>query len=99
MAHDLGAFGLPKTLVSRHMPWAQEFRLPEEDIRQFRGGVTVPLKRLKEEYLEQDGVRFLMEDEAGRPSPAGSATKRCEIMPTACTSQVPTPLFSTLTAS
>ena len=26
---------------------------------------TMPLKRLKEEYLEQDGVRFLMEDEAG----------------------------------
>jgi hypothetical protein len=25
----------------------------------------VPLKRLKDEYLEQDGVRFLMEDEAG----------------------------------
>jgi len=25
----------------------------------------VPLKRLKEEYLEQDGVRFLLEDEAG----------------------------------
>ena len=25
----------------------------------------MPLKRLKEEYLEQDGVRFLMEDEAG----------------------------------
>jgi len=25
----------------------------------------VPLKRLKEEYLEQDGVRFLMEDAAG----------------------------------
>jgi len=39
--------------------------LLEEDIRHFRGGATVPLKRLKEEYLEQDGVRFLMEDEAG----------------------------------
>ena len=25
----------------------------------------MPLKRLKEEYLEQDGVRFLMKDEAG----------------------------------
>ena len=25
----------------------------------------MPLKRLKDEYLEQDGVRFLMEDEAG----------------------------------
>jgi hypothetical protein len=25
----------------------------------------MPLTRLKEEYLEQDGVRFLMEDEAG----------------------------------
>jgi hypothetical protein len=25
----------------------------------------MPLKRLREEYLEQDGVRFLMEDEAG----------------------------------
>ena len=26
----------------------------------------MPLKRLKYEYLEQDGVRFLMEDETGR---------------------------------
>jgi hypothetical protein len=26
---------------------------------------AVPLKRLKEEYLEQDGVRFLLEDEPG----------------------------------
>ena len=25
----------------------------------------MPLTRLKEEYLEQDGVRFLMKDEAG----------------------------------
>ena len=25
----------------------------------------MPLKQLKEEYLEQDGVHFLMEDEAG----------------------------------
>ena len=25
----------------------------------------MPLKQLNEEYLEQDGVRFLMEDEAG----------------------------------
>ena len=25
----------------------------------------MPSRRLKEEYLEQDGVRFLMEDEAG----------------------------------
>ena len=25
----------------------------------------MPLKRLKNEYLEQDGVRFLMEDEEG----------------------------------
>ena len=25
----------------------------------------MPLTRLKEEYLEQDGVRFLMEDESG----------------------------------
>jgi hypothetical protein len=29
------------------------------------GGVAIPLTRLKDEYLEQDGVRFLMEDEAG----------------------------------
>jgi Protein of unknown function (DUF1488) len=29
------------------------------------GEIAVPLKRLKEEYLQQDGVRFLMEDEAG----------------------------------
>jgi hypothetical protein len=28
-------------------------------------GSTMPLKRLKEEYLEQDGVRFLMEDDTG----------------------------------
>jgi hypothetical protein len=27
--------------------------------------IAVPLKRLKEEYLQQDGVRFLMEDETG----------------------------------
>jgi uncharacterized protein DUF1488 len=27
--------------------------------------IGVPLTRLKDEYLEQDGVRFLMEDEAG----------------------------------
>ena len=25
----------------------------------------MPLTRLKDEYLEEDGVRFLMEDEAG----------------------------------
>jgi hypothetical protein len=25
----------------------------------------MPLKRLREEYLEQDGVHFLMEDDAG----------------------------------
>jgi hypothetical protein len=25
----------------------------------------MPLKRLKDDYLEQDGIRFLMEDEAG----------------------------------
>ena len=25
----------------------------------------MPLTRLKDEYLEQDGVRFLMEDESG----------------------------------
>jgi hypothetical protein len=25
----------------------------------------MPLKRLKNEYLEQDGIRFLMEDEEG----------------------------------
>jgi hypothetical protein len=37
-------------------------RLPEENIQK---GDAVPLKRLKDEYLEQDGVRFLMEDEAG----------------------------------
>ena len=34
MAHDLGAFGLPKTLVSRHMPWAQEPLCPK---RIFKG--------------------------------------------------------------
>jgi hypothetical protein len=39
--------------------------LAEEDIRVLRGGVAMPLTRLKDEYLEQDGVRFLMEDEAG----------------------------------
>jgi hypothetical protein len=27
--------------------------------------IAMPLTRLKDEYLEQDGVRFLMEDEAG----------------------------------
>jgi hypothetical protein len=36
--------------------------LPEENIQK---GDAVPLKRLKDEYPEQDGVRFLMEDEAG----------------------------------
>ena len=33
----------------------------------------MPLKRLKEEYLEQDGVRFLMEDEAEAPYPQGES--------------------------
>jgi hypothetical protein len=28
--------------------------------------IAVALTRLKDEYLEQDGVRFVMEDEAGR---------------------------------
>ena len=40
-------------------------RLPEEDICLVQGEIAVPLKRLKDAYLEQDGVRFLMEDEAG----------------------------------
>jgi hypothetical protein len=44
---------------------AERASLPEEEIRHFRGGATMPLTRLKEEYLEQDGIRFLMEDEAG----------------------------------
>ena len=57
----------------------------------------MPLKRLKEEYLEQDGVRFLMEDEAG--STVSCRVSHCEVMPIACTFQVPTALFSTLTAS
>ena len=30
-----------------------------------QGEIAVLFKRLKEEYLEQDGVRFLMEDEPG----------------------------------
>jgi hypothetical protein len=29
------------------------------------GGVAIPLTRLKDEYLEQDGLQFLMEGEAG----------------------------------
>jgi len=31
----------------------------------------MPLTRLREEYLEQDGVRFLMADENGKPWRAG----------------------------
>jgi hypothetical protein len=31
----------------------------------------MPLTRLKDEYLEQDGVRFLMEDEPVARWPAG----------------------------
>ena len=37
----------------------------------------MPLKRLKEEYLEQDGVRFLMEDEAG--STVACSTVACRV--------------------
>ena len=59
----------------------------------------MPLKRLKEEYLEQDGVRFLMEDEAGSTVACRVSHEALEIMLTACTFQVPTAQFSTLTAS
>ena len=53
----------------------------------------MPLKQLKEEYLEQDGVRFLMEDEAGSTVACRvSHDSACEIMLTACTFQVPTAL-------
>jgi hypothetical protein len=38
---------------------------PRRIFAYFGGGVAMPLTRLKDEYLEQDGVRFLMEDEAG----------------------------------
>jgi hypothetical protein len=38
---------------------------PRRIFARFREEIAVPLKRLKEEYLEQDGVRFLMEDDAG----------------------------------
>ena len=38
--------------------------LPEGDIRSGEE-LAMPLTRLKDEYLEEDGVRFLMEDEAG----------------------------------
>ena len=53
----------------------------------------MPLTRLKNEYLEEDGVRFLMEDEAGS-TVACRATKHCEIMPTVCIFPVLTALFS-----
>ena len=59
----------------------------------------MPLTRLKDEYLEQDGVRFLMEDEAGSTVACRVSHEACGIMPTACIFPVPTALFSTRTAS
>ena len=57
-------FGQPGSCAPRHLPTYQRLRQPK-GAEVVRGGATVPLKRLKEEYLEQDGVRFLMEDEDG----------------------------------
>ena len=58
----------------------------------------MPLTRLKEQYLEQDGVRFLMEDE--------SEAVACRVSHEALRDHadrsilpVPTGLFSTRTAS
>jgi hypothetical protein len=50
----------------------------------------MPLTRLKEEYLEQDGVRFLMEDGAGSTVACKMSHEALRDMPTACTFQVPT---------
>ena len=36
----------------------------------------MPLKRLKNEYLEQDGVRFLMEDEEVSDASRGELSPR-----------------------
>ena len=54
----------------------------------------MPLTRLKNEFLEEDGVRFVMADEVGNTVACESLTKRCEIMPGACISLVPTARFS-----
>jgi hypothetical protein len=59
----------------------------------------VPLKRLKDDYLEQDGVRFLMEDEAGSTVACRVSHEALRITPTACIFPVPMALFSRRIAS
>ena len=50
--------------------------------------------RLKDEYLEEDGVRFVMEDEAGRTVACKVSHEALRIMPTVCIFPVLTALFS-----
>ena len=60
----------------------------------------MPLRRLKKEYLEEDGVHFLMEDEAGGTVACRVSHEALrELMSTACTFQEQTALFSTPTGS
>ena len=59
----------------------------------------MPLRRLKDEYLEEDGVRFLMEDEAGGTVACRVSYEALRIMPTACIFPVLTTLFSGRIAS
>jgi hypothetical protein len=53
----------------------------------------MPLTRLKNEYLEQDGVRFLMEDQDGSTVARRVTMRHCAIMPTVCIFPVPLVLF------
>ena len=48
----------------------------------------MPLTKLKEQYLEEDGVRFLMEDEIGNTVACRVTREALEIMPTAFIFQV-----------
>ena len=59
----------------------------------------MPLTRLKEEYLEQDGVRFLMEDESGSTVLQGKPRSTARSCRPHAFFPVPTALFSTRTAS
>ena len=53
----------------------------------------MPLTRLINEYLEEDGVRFLMADEIGDTRVAGYP-RHCETMQSAITFQVSIVLFN-----
>ena len=59
----------------------------------------MPLTRLKEEYLEQDGVRFLMEDESGSTVACRASHEALRDHADRMHFPVPTALFSTRTAS